>query len=74
MNSHENPKDSHKYHEEYHDEIKFYQGKSNRREHLMTLERSTPEQRTPKNQSHRLRKGAADQWTMSHCTYIHIIL
>ena len=41
MNGHENPNDSHKYHDENHDEIKFYQGNRN----TSTKWHSTPEQR-----------------------------
>ena len=44
---HKNPSDSHNYHDENHDEIKFYLGNSDR----STWWHSTLEQRTPKNQS-----------------------
>ena len=30
MNGHKNPNNSHKYHDEYRDEIEFYQGNSKR--------------------------------------------
>ena len=64
MNGHKNPNYSHNYHDENHDEIEFYQGNSNK----STYWHSTLEQRTPNNQSYRLRWGAADQCTMSHGT------
>ena len=50
MNGHKNPNDSHNYHDEKHDEIEFYQQKSDR----STLWHSTPEQGSPQNQSYRL--------------------
>ena len=69
-NGYKNPNNSHKYGDENHDEIEFYWGNSKK----STLWHSTPEKRTPKNQSYRLWWGAADQCTMSHGTYIHIMI
>ena len=70
MNGHKNPNDIHSYHDENHDEIEFHQVNSNR----STQQHSTPEQRTPQIQSYRLWWGTADQCTMSHDTYIHIMI
>ena len=50
INGHKNPNDNHNYHDENHDEIELYQENSDR----STQWHSTPEQRTPKNQSYRL--------------------
>ena len=66
MNGHKNPNDSHNYHDEHHDEIKFYQRKNNR----STYWHPTPEQRKPQNQSNGLWCGDDDQCTMSRGTYI----
>ena len=63
----ENANDSHNFHDENHDEIELYQGNNNR----STQWHSTPEQRTPQNESYRLWWGAADQCTLSHGAYIH---
>ena len=65
-NVHKNPNNSHTWH----DEIKLYLRISKRN----TKWHPTLEQRTPKNQSYRLSWGATDQCTMSHFTYIHIIM
>ena len=70
INGHKNPNDGHNYLDENHDEIESYHGNSGR----STYWHSTPEQRTPKKQSYRLWWGAADHWTMSHGTYIHIMI
>ena len=60
-NGHKNPK---------HDETDPHQGigKRNTQWHL------EPEQCIPQNQTHWARRGAADQRTMPHSTYIHIMM
>ena len=70
MNGNKNANDTHNYHDENHDVSEFYQVNNNRgtKWHL------PPEQRTHQNQSYRVWWGAADQCTMSHGTYIHIMI
>ena len=67
MNGNKNPNNSHNYY----DEIDLYQGISKRNTYIMTLDTKTSH--TPK-QSYRMWWGAADQYTMSHGTYSHIMI
>ena len=69
-NGHKHPNISHNYHDENHNEIEFYEVYSKR----STWWHSTPEQRTPNKQSHRLWWGASDQYTMLRGTYIHSMI
>ena len=64
-NAHNNPTNSHNYHDANHDEIELYQGNSK-------MTHKTRTARTPKL-SYRLWWDAVDQCTMSHFTYIHIM-
>ena len=50
--------------------VELYQGISKRN----TYWHSTPEHSTHPKQSYRLRWGASDQCTISHGTYIHIVI
>ena len=62
INGHKNPRDSHNYHDENHDEIEFYLG--NRQEYLMTFNTRTTYTQKPVRLAIRL-WDATDQCTMS---------